>query len=198
MISSSKRLCRVVALLLCLPATAFAQRDLHWERLSVTAHLEADGTLRVTEEQAMVFSGDWNGGERTFNIRPRQTLTFDGMSHRDGAAWRPMTESSGLSSIDDYAFTDAKTLRWRSRLPSDPPFNLTTIEYQLRYTLSGIVQTDGESYTLDHDFAFPDRTGPITRFELRLTLDPVWQPITAVQDRYTAADLAPGKSFVLK
>jgi hypothetical protein len=36
------------------------------------------------------------GSERTFNIRPRQTLSFEGMS-RWNDDWQPMTENCGRS-----------------------------------------------------------------------------------------------------
>ncbi len=74
------RVLRVATLLLCLPLNAFAQRELHWALLSVTARLDADGFLHVAETHTMVFTGDWNGGERIFNIRPGQKLSFDGIS----------------------------------------------------------------------------------------------------------------------
>ena len=51
--------------------TLLAQRQLSWDALDVTASLDGDGTLDVVETQAMVLTGDWNGGERTFNLRPR-------------------------------------------------------------------------------------------------------------------------------
>src|ERR1041385_3469244 len=51
--------CAVAVILLCLQASVLAQRELHWEALTVTAHLNADGSLSVAEEQTMVFSGDW-------------------------------------------------------------------------------------------------------------------------------------------
>jgi hypothetical protein len=188
--------CVAALLLLCLPTVAFAQRELHWDALFVTAHLDASGALSVIEDQTIVFTGDWNGGERTFNIRPPQKLSFEGMS-RWGGGWRPMQESSGLRGIDDFAFTDAKTLRWRSRLPNDPPFDHTPMRYQLRYRLSRILLQDAETYTLDHDFAFPKRDGVIERYELRLTVDPAWQPQSTVRDVYTADALAPGRGFVL-
>ena len=50
------------------------------------------------------------------------------------------------------------------------------IRYEIRYVLSGILLKEDDQYRLDHDFAFPDRAGPIERFALRLTLDPAWQP----------------------
>ena len=189
--------CGAALLLLCLPGPAFAQRELHWDPFAVTAHLNADGSLAVAEDQTIVFTGDWNGGERTFDVRPRQRLAFEGMSRWTGATWQPMTESSGLRNVDDFAFTDARTLRWRSRLPEDPPFNGSSRRYQLRYTLSNILRSDGSTYTLDHDFALTKRDGVINHYELRLTFDPAWQSTTDVRDVYTANTLAPGTGFPL-
>lgn len=189
--------CGLALFLLCFPGAAFAQRELHWDALGVTARLNADGSLTVTEDQTIVFTGEWNGGERTFDIRPRQRLSFDGMSRWTGSTWQPMTESRALANVDDFAFTDAKTLRWRSRLPSDPPFNSSTLRYQLHYTLSRILRTNGTTYTLDHDFAFPKREGVITHYELRLTLDPVWQPDGPLPNAYAEDALAPGSGFRL-
>ena len=80
MITSLKQLALAAVLLLSAAPVAYAQRELHWDRMAIAAHLNADGSLQVTEEQTIVFTGDWNGGERTFNIRPRQTLSFEGMN----------------------------------------------------------------------------------------------------------------------
>lgn len=185
-------------LLLCVcPSSAWAQRQLHWDRLDVAAHLNADGTLTVAETQTIIFTGDWNGGERRFNIRPRQQLSLTGLYRDDAGAWRELSQDSSLDDVDDYAWADGHTLRWRSRRPDDPPFAATPIRYELRYELSGILLKEDDSYRLDHDFAFPDRDGPIERFALTLTLDPVWQPTEPVRPLYTAGPLAPGRSFVL-
>ena len=78
-----------ILLAFCLPAAASAQREVHWDAVDVTAHLNANGM--VAEDQTIVFTGDWNGGERTFDIRPRQRLTFEGMRRWTGATWQPMT-----------------------------------------------------------------------------------------------------------
>jgi uncharacterized membrane protein YgcG len=185
-------------LALCMASSALAQRHLSWDLLQVYAHLAADGKLEITEAQTMVLSGDWNGGERKFNIRPRQTLSFIGMSRIDAAARHELTEGPQLYSVDDYAWTNATTLRWRSRQPSDPPFANTKIRYELRYELSGILLKDGDGYLLDHDFAFPDRDGTIDRFVLHLTLDPVWQPVKELEKVYMTSGIPPGRSYVLK
>lgn len=191
---------RIALLLLGLlgsASPALAQRQLHWDRLDVEAKLEADGTLSVVETQTMVFTGDWNGGERTFNIRPRQSLRFHGILREQDGTWRQLTQDFSLDSVDDYAMPDANRVRWRSRLAGDPPFAGTVIRYQLHYALSGILLENETGYTLDHDFVFPDREGEIRTFELRLTFDPVWEPQSEVRSVYRADGIAPGRGFVL-
>ena len=75
----------VVPLMLwCVAAGAqAAERELPWAALDVVAHLQADGVLDVTERHTIVFTGDWNGGERVFNVRSRQKLEFLGMQRSD-------------------------------------------------------------------------------------------------------------------
>ncbi|MDP2054695.1 MAG: DUF2207 domain-containing protein [Acidobacteriota bacterium] len=191
------RACAVALCILALPADALAQRALHWDDVEVAAHLDAEGRLLVTETQTIVFNGDWNGGERRFNIRPRQQLRLLTVQRADGDGLKPMVRDSSLDDVDDYAFTDDTTLRWRSRLPDDAPFENDSRTYVLRYQLSNIVQKNGDDYTLDHDFLFPDRQGVIARASVALTLDPAWQPQAEVQSRYTAEQVPPGRGLVV-
>jgi len=65
------------------PAGLLAQKSLHWRRLDVAARLDANGVLHVAERQAIVFNGDWNGGERTFRLEPGQSLRVLGVSRQD-------------------------------------------------------------------------------------------------------------------
>ena len=189
--------CAVALCVATLPAGALAQRTLHWDSIDVAAHLDAEGRLLVTETQTMVFNGDWNGGERRFNIRPRQELHLISLDRADGDGWKSMVRDGNLNDVDDYAFTDDTTLRWRSRLAADAPFANTRLTYVLLYQLSNIVLKDGEDYTLDHDFLFPDRDGTINRASVALTFDAEWQPRTSVRSTYTAEQLAPGEGLVL-
>ena len=184
-------------LLLLIPGPAFAQRELHWDAIEVSAHLDALGTLRVIETQTMDFTGAWNGGERRFRIRPRQKFFFEGLYRGLSSGWQRLREDSRMDDVDEYAWADPRTLRWRSRQPSDPPFNNTVLRYELRYALSGILLKESNEYRLDHDFAFPDRSGTINRFVLRFTHDPAWQPMSEIRTVYTAGPLPPGQSFVL-
>ncbi len=157
------------------PALAGA-RTLYWSALDVEAKLDAEGRLYVVERQTMVFTGDWNGGERAFRVFPGQELELHGMRRVDPATGQTVELREGsLGRVDHYDWHTDSTLRWRSRDPGDPPFDGTAIRYELDYTLSGVVRREGERYVLDHDFAFPDRVGPIERFTLDLEIDPAWE-----------------------
>jgi hypothetical protein len=145
----------------------------------------------------MVFTGDWNGGERIFDVRPGQALRLHGILRGEGGVWKPLTEDASLDSVDDYSLADPHRVRWRSRLPGDPPFAGTVIRYQLHYALAGILLKGDDEYVLDHDFGFPDREGEIRDFELQLMLDPAWQPQTDVPPVYRGSNLAPGERFVV-
>ena len=195
---SSLRVAACVAfLILAVSGEARAQRALHWSRLDVVAQLEADGTLDVSETQAIVFTGDWNGGERRFIVHPRQKFDFVGIWRITADGRHELRQDGGLDDVDEYAWTNATTLRWRSRRPSDPPFANSTLRYEIRYRMSGILLEDRGGYTLDHDFAFRDRDGVIERFTLKLSVDPVWQPAERLQSEYTAGPLTPGVTFLV-
>jgi hypothetical protein len=188
------------AALICtaaLSTTLLAQRQLHWDAIDVTARLDNTGRLSVDETQVFVFDGDWNGGERSFDIRPRQRFTFIGIFRNDAGEWKPLTEDDRLDDVDEYSWIDGETLRWRARMPSDPPFANTQIRYLIRYELSNILLEDGNRYVLDHDFLFADREGVIRRFDLQLALDDAWQTDGSFRDRYSASDIAPGKGYVV-
>jgi uncharacterized membrane protein YgcG len=181
-------------------APALHARTLHWSSLDVTATLEADGRLHVTERQAIVFDGDWNGGERIFRLIGPQRLELVALRKIDTATGAAVPLRRGkLDYVDNYAFTDRTTLRWRSRRPSDPPFANTTLVYEIEYLLGNVLRRDGDTYVLDHDFAFPDRGGTIDAFSLVLTLDPAWVAPADVSSplRLTKASMPPGTSAVV-
>ena len=188
---------RIAILALVLASPAAAQRSLHWSNLQVDATLQSDGTLHVTERQTMVFTGDWNGGERRFDVRPRQRFEFEGMVRFDSTGSHGMRRGD-LANVDGFDFTDPRTLRWRSRLPSDPPFDNTAITYQLAYSLSGILVPEGDGLVLNHDFAFADRAGLIENVQVRLKLDAAWQPSAAFAGTWQGTNLPPGEGFVVR
>ncbi|MDH3254961.1 MAG: DUF2207 domain-containing protein [Acidobacteriota bacterium] len=192
------RVCLLALGVLAILPVALAARTLNWKRLDVVARLDAEGTLHVREFQAMVFDGDWNGGERRFQIGRDQRIELHGVTRIDPTSLETIDLAQGsLSFVDHYAWHDRRTLRWRSRLPSDPEFDNETIIYVLEYTLSGVVQQRREAYLLDHDFAFADRDGAIERFSLDLELDPVWRPREGLPTHFEAVNLQPGENFVV-
>jgi uncharacterized membrane protein YgcG len=187
-----RRLSAALLALVALPAFA---KSLYWRSLDVAANLDRDGRLHVVETQKMVFDGDWNGGERTFRIGTGQSISFQSLARVEGGVEHPLT-SGDLAKVDNYGFTSPTVLRWRSRLPDDPPFANQEITYVLRYSLAGVLRETDGVYELDHDFAFTDRAGDIQRFSLRFDVDPVWRgaksPITMER-----TNLHPGQGAVV-
>ncbi len=200
----AKGLARVGAA--CLAALALAApaagRSLYWRELSVDARLEADGGLHVAETHTMVFTGDWNGGERSFRLGDAQAIELLGVARVDPATGeRHELEEGDLGEVDHYDWANDHTLRWRSRRPSDPAFDETAITYVLDYRLTGVLRPVGAAgeglYLLDHDVGFPDRSGPIERFHLDLAVDPAFAPEDELPASLDREDLAPGESVVL-
>jgi hypothetical protein len=186
------------------PAAA-QPRALRWPALDVTAHLDSSGRLTVRERQTILLSGDWNGPERTFALGAGQRVTLAGLTRRDSitGAEVPLTRGD-LSAVDQFRWTDSRTLRWRSRLPGDPLHDATTLVYTLTLEYEHILEPVAASvagapagFRLAHDFAFTDRSDDIERFTLNLTLDPAWRAPAGFTGRYEAADLRPGEGFVV-
>ncbi len=185
---------------LAVPTSARAQdRVLTWPTIDVTAHLDADGRLQVRERQVMRMTGDWNGGERRFTTRFGQRLHFAELVRIDSATHTEHAlAAERLDSVDGYGWTDGSTLRWRSRLVSDPPFDSTTLVYELRYAYDNILEPDGDHrYRLAHDFAFSDRDSALQHFSVTLTLDSAWRAPPEFNGRYDATMLPPGQGFVV-
>ncbi|MEP6802286.1 MAG: hypothetical protein ABJC07_10135, partial [Acidobacteriota bacterium] len=87
---------------------ARADKELHWRALDVAARLDADGRLHVVERHIMVFTGDWNGGERLFRLFPGQALSLEAVRRFDpateGAAARDLVRGD-LGALDHYDMT---------------------------------------------------------------------------------------------
>ena len=178
------------------PPGAPLPRRLDWDELAVEARLADDARLHVTERHTIVFTGDWNGAERTFRLDPGQTLTLHRVQRYGPAQGDLAVLSQGsLGEVDRFNWVEPGRLRWRSRLPSDPPFNQTRIVYVIRYTLAGIIERTLTGYRLDHDFAFGDRPGDIRRFTLDLQLDPPWHTAARVPHGLVTGRLAPSEGW---
>jgi uncharacterized membrane protein YgcG len=161
------------ALAVC--AASAQGRSIRWRSVDVQALLDDRGVLRITEKQTIVFDGDWNGGERTFTVHPGQMLELHSMSRVENGTAIPMRRGS-LFRVDRWDMPAPGVVRWRSRMPADPPFAERELVYVLSYSMWGALREDGHgNYTLQHEFLFADRPGPIEKASVELRLDPVWK-----------------------
>ncbi|MEO8215752.1 MAG: DUF2207 domain-containing protein [Acidobacteriota bacterium] len=191
---------RIVLLLAMVAVAPLYARDLSWPLMHVESQLDGDGRLHVVERLRFRFDGDWNGGERTFVERGRQTFTLERLTRVAQNGQAIDLKPGDLTHVDDYKWTSEHVLRWRSRLPSDVPFDHTEIEYEIQYTLGNILTPAPgaeRTWRLDHDFAFPKREGVIERFELLLNLAPEWSPVGTFERQYQAGPLSPGQGFLV-
>ena len=181
------------------PAALRAQeKSLHWRSIAVDARLDRDGALHVKETQATVFTGDWNGGERRFTVATGQRFDFERIVRVDSATGADVTLVGGdLERVDGFDFAGSHTIRWRSRLSSDPPFAGAERVYRLEYGYGNILVPEGDAFRLNHDFAFSDRDGAIEAFTLKLTLDSAWGAPADFTGQFGPVRLEPGSGFVV-
>lgn len=160
----------LIVVWLLVSGSAAHANELHWRTLEVRARLASNGALEVVERHTMVFSGHWNGGERTFRVEPEQRLTLRGMRRLAPDGTPHELREGALAQVDEFHWSKEHTLRWRSRLPNDRPFAGDELTYEISYALENVLVQRAGGYALEHDFAFPDRDGVIERFSLQLTL----------------------------
>lgn len=187
---------RTVLLVVSLFAVSAQAKTLYWPSIDVDAHLDADGRMHITETQTIEFDGAWNGGERQFRVAGNQSLQFERLTRVSEDGHENTMVMAPLDKVDHYQMLDGNLLRWRSRLPDDPPFEHTRLTYRLRYTLSGIVRHVNKRYLLSHDFAFTDREGVIQQFTLHFTVDPVWTGILSPFNAHVE-NLQPGHGYIV-
>jgi len=182
-----------------LAASPAAARELYWKSLEVGATLDGQGVLHVVERQRMVFTGDWNGGERRFDLRPGQEVELRRMTRIDPATGARLEVREGsLDDLDRYAWFSDRVLRWRSRLPGDPPFVRTEIVYDVAYSLYGALVKTGGRYVLSHDFAFAERPGDIEDVVVTLRIDPAWRVDGPREQTFRGGRLPPGRGYVVR
>ena len=184
----------VLAAAASVPTLADA-KSLHWPSLEVALRIDEQGLVHITERHAMLFDGDWNGGERRFQTRSWQELHLHSVSELiPESAERVELQEGDLDAVNEYRL-EGNTLRWRSRLPSDAPFRSEIKRYEIVYTISGALVAEDEpnAYRLNHDLAFPDRDGVIEKFTATLELAPAWNA-TDLPRTLERENLAPGHS----
>ncbi len=176
------------------------QRSIWWPSVEVQARLESDGTLRVRERQELVFNGDWNGGRRNFRVKSGQYFSLDSVvriDSLDGVTRHTLT--AGTTDVVHGYEINGYELRWRVKLPYDPPFVETHVVYELFYSYRNILNAgnDPDQFILDHDFAFSDRDGVIERFVLDIEPGSGWRGAAGFVGHYEASGLYPGRGFVV-
>jgi hypothetical protein len=90
--------CMIPALFAILTPPAYLwgqERSLYWRDLTVNARLDADGRLHLNERHAMVFTGDWNGGERKFRLFLGQDFDFERISRIDRGSHQKALQEEG-------------------------------------------------------------------------------------------------------
>jgi len=196
---SGRYLVPVLLALLGLPRLLDAQdRTMNWPAFDVQAHLDSTGALQVREQQTIRFTGDWNGGERIFTVGFGQGFTFKRLLRIDSLTGAEVALREGVvDEIDEYSWGESNTLRWRSRLPGDPPFDSTLITYVLEYEYRDILVPTDSGYTLDHEFGFRDRYDYISNFTLAVTFDSSWARPASFAGAWREDTLAPGIGFVV-
>lgn len=195
--SLSRLFCAALFALSAVDVSAEDKR-LDWRRLDVVATLDRDGRLHLVETHAMLFNGDWNGGERRFHVRLGEKIHLKRVTRIGSNGATHLLRPGDLSAVDQYAWHDSNTLRWRSRLSSDPPFANQEIIYSIEYSLDNVLRSAGDEYILNHDFAFPERSGVIERYTLRLQFDPAWVSSAHLPLSIERSSLAPGSGVVVR
>lgn len=191
---------RVLTIFLLAMATSAAgeERTLIWKSLDVTASVDGDGGMTVSERHRMLFNGAWNGGERKFKVGTGQIFQFARITwiHPDTGAGIPLLAAAGPVPLHHYVLS-GNTLRWRAREETDPPFNNREMTYVIEYVLRNVIVRERDGYSLEHDFAFAERDGVIESFTLDLEFDPVWKLPEGFQTHIERPMIPPGQSVIV-
>lgn len=174
------------------------ERTLVWKSLDVTAKIDRDGIMTVSERHRMLFDGAWNGGERKFRVAPGQIFQFERITwvHPDTGLGFPLIAAVGSVPLHHYVL-NGNTLRWRAREETDPPFNNRELTYVIDYVLMNVIVKEGEGYSLEHDFAFGEREGVIESFTLDLEFDPAWKLPEGFETHIERKIVPPGESVIV-
>lgn len=155
-------------------------KSLDWNSIQVEAILKNNGNLKIAETQSILFTGDWNGAYRKFDLGLGQKLKFHSMEIlRNNGEWETLSDDS-IDIKDSYLYYPSEsTVKWRSRYPHDPIFEGETIIYRLNYEYENILDNKSANvFQLNHDFGFEDRNGEIRKFKVNLSWEDKWKLVS--------------------
>lgn len=148
----------LLGLLTVLPTPALSQNEirLHWDRYDTIVNINADGTLRVQEQQILVVDqGTLRRMTREFetgsNGQVRNIRVVE-----DGQAYRPGTDTPGTYSGSDNGSDAAIQLWFR-----DP--NATQHTFSIEYTVAQALVASGDQARLDWSFFWSSPNAPEIR-----------------------------------
>jgi uncharacterized membrane protein YgcG len=167
----SKTATFVFCLITLFPQNTIA-KSIRYEVIDVEAKLNKEGHLDVIEKQRMYFNGAWNGGYREFKTMGKQKVIVHGISRTTTVGLVEPLKRGSVHRKYHYQFTNNK-LKWRNRLPSDPPFDNIFRQYIIKYTILNVIQHNKKQLFLNHDFLF-ERTSPVKFVNVTLEIDPFW------------------------
>ncbi len=143
---------------LWLPRLALGQNDirLHWERYDTVVDINADGTLRIQEQQVLVVD------RGRLSRMTREFVTGDKGQVRnirvveDGMPYLPGSDTPGTYSGSDTGTEAQIQLRFR-----DPDAKQHT--FTIEYTIAGALVASGDQATLDWSFFWSTPDAPQIR-----------------------------------
>lgn len=142
------------------PAFA-ANRSLYWDSIQADIYINDDSSLSVVEKLDYVFTGEWNGGYRSINLKG-----LDEISNVE--VWEEKLQYLE-GSLDKYHFTAVKKdgrleIKWRSRSPGrldEPLYQDTRKTFILRYRVEGAINYLDGNDELYWKAIFEERDGVV-------------------------------------
>lgn len=186
---------KIIILFILSFSSILQAKSIRFDYVEVDALLNKEGHLEVKENQAMYFNGEWNGGYREFRVEGKQKVIVHGIDRTTTVGILEPLKRGNINKKFHYQFRNNK-LKWRNRLPYEPPFNNIFRRYIIKYTIKNVIQHNKQDVFLNHQFLFK-RDSPIKTVKVKLTIDPFWESEKGVYE-FTAENVAAKNTFLKK
>ena len=131
-----KKIFLALFVLLLFLASNIEARGLYWEKMTVDLYIMENSDLRVSEEMEYVFTGAWNGGQRSIDLSKVDDISDIQIWEGD----KPYVQSPSLNKYEynvDFSNKYLPDIKWRSRNVNEPPYDATHQTFTLKYTIKG-------------------------------------------------------------